>query len=134
MGALGEAAGKCVFDGIIKHKITEITDPAKFERFDFQLAEDPDVFIDFKNWSESSLFDGAAYEQKCSEKLDSVGGKRLFVVNMFSKSNRPYYVSKIDKRIIVFPRLITKNPRTGRYSTDDEMCQMICRSLERFLK
>ena len=134
MGALGEAAGKCIFDGIIKHKIAEITDPAKFERFDFQLAEDPDVFIDFKNWSESSLVDGAEYERKCSEKLDSVGGKRLFVVNMFSKSSRPPYVSEIDKRIIVFPRLITKNSRTGRYSTDDEMCQMICRSLERFLK
>ena len=134
MGALGEATGKCIFDGIIKHKITEITDPAKFERFDFQLAEDPDVFIDFKNWSESSQVDGTAYERKCSEKLDSVGGKRLFVVNMFSNSNHPPYVSEIDKRIIVFPRLITRNPRTGRYSTDDEMCQMICRSLERFLK
>ncbi|MCQ2799933.1 MAG: hypothetical protein MJ228_04150 [Bacilli bacterium] len=134
MGALGEAAGKCIFDGKIKRRIAEITDPAKFERFDFQLVENPDVFIDFKNWNRSSQVDGQSYETKCSEKLDSVGGKHLLVVNMFSNPDDKPYVSKVDKRIIVIPRLVLRNPRTGAYSTDNNMCAKIDDVLGRFLK
>lgn len=134
MGALGEAAGKCVFDGIIKHKIVEITDPTKFEKFDFQLEADRDIYIDFKNWNRLTLVNGEEHEKKCSEKLDSIDGKRLFVINMFSGAKDRPYVSKFDKRIIVIPRLVSKNPRTGVYSTDNEMCGLIDTALGRILK
>lgn len=133
MGALGEAAGKCVFDGIIKHKIIGITDPRKFEKFDFQLKEDPNVYIDFKNWNPSTRVDGNNYEKKCSEKLDSIGGKFLFVVNMFSDLKNMPYCSKIDPRIVVVPRLVAKG-KSGLYSTDDKMCETIDRIVGKVLR
>ena len=45
-GALGEVAGKAILEanGI---KLSEITDVTKFEKFDFCLMDNKDVYIDF---------------------------------------------------------------------------------------
>ena len=80
-GALGEVAGRAILEdkGI---KLEEITDVTKFEKFDFCLAKDGDVYIDFKNWSENDQVDREDYRKKCLSKLEKIGGKRVFIINV----------------------------------------------------
>lgn len=84
-GALGEVVGKFILEsnGI---KLQEITDTSKFEKFDYCLANKPDVYIDFKNWSENDAVERIKYFDKCQSKLDKIGGKKLYVINMLASS------------------------------------------------
>jgi hypothetical protein len=80
-GALGEVAGRAILEdkGI---KLEEITDATKFEKFDFCLAKDGDIYIDFKNWSENDQVDREDYRKKCLSKLEKIGGKMVFIINV----------------------------------------------------
>lgn len=80
-GALGEVAGRAILEdkGI---KLEEITDVTKFEKFDFCLANDRDIYIDFKNWSENDQVDREDYRKKCLSKLEKIGGKKVFIINV----------------------------------------------------
>ena len=80
-GALGEEAGKFLLNQI-GIKLEPITDSSKYEKFDFQLANSEDVYVDFKNWSENSSEERKTYLDKCERKLQLVGGKNVFVINM----------------------------------------------------
>ena len=60
----------------------EITDATKFEKFDFCLAKDGDIYIDFKNWSENDQVDREDYRKKCLSKLEKIGGKMVFIINV----------------------------------------------------
>ena len=82
-GALGEVAGRIILESR-RVKLQEITDPTKFEKFDFCLANNPDIYIDFKNWSENDYVERAAYFEKCKKKLELVGGKKVYVINMYA--------------------------------------------------
>ena len=61
-GALGEVAGKAILEhnGI---RLKEICDTTKFEKFDFCLADDEGIYIDFKNWSENDKVDREEYRK-----------------------------------------------------------------------
>lgn len=80
-GALGEVAGRAILEskGI---KLLEIMDVTKFEKFDFCLADDQDVYIDFKNWSEMNAEERNEYRKKCLNKLEKIGGKKVFMINV----------------------------------------------------
>lgn len=80
-GALGEVAGRAILEanGV---KLSEIDDATKFEKFDFCLASDKNVYIDFKNWSEYSREYRDMYRSKCLEKLKKIEGKRVFIINV----------------------------------------------------
>lgn len=80
-GALGEVAGRAILEanGI---KLEEITDATKFEKFDFCLADNRDVYIDFKNWSENDKVNRDEYREKCLNKLDKINGRRVFIINI----------------------------------------------------
>lgn len=96
-GALGEVAGKAILQSL-GIKLTEITDATKFEKFDFCLEADKDIYIDFKNWSEYDRVPMEEYRKKCIEKLDKIQGKRVFVVNLVSSE---FIVHKsFDSRIV----------------------------------
>lgn len=84
-GALGEVAGRAILEeyGI---SLEEITDATKFEKFDFCLADNNDVYIDFKNWSESDKVDRDEYRKKCLTKLDKIQGKKVFIINVAADS------------------------------------------------
>ncbi len=82
-GALGEEAGKAILEswGI---QLAEIEDPTKFEKFDFCLKNNEDIYIDFKNWSDRERVDAAETKEKIIEKLNKVGGKKAFIINMIA--------------------------------------------------
>ena len=84
-GALGEIAGKVILEsrGV---KLQEITDPTKFEKFDFCLANNSDIYVDLKNWSENDYVEREEYFDKCKRKLELIGGKKVYVINMYASS------------------------------------------------
>lgn len=82
-GAIGEQAGRAILEshGV---KLQEITDPSKFEKFDFCLVKDNNVYFDFKNWSENDRESRDPYKLKSFNKLDLVNGKKAFIINVLS--------------------------------------------------
>ncbi len=84
-GALGEIAGRAILEakGI---KLSEITDLTKFEKFDFCLENNKDIYIDFKNWSEQDKVNRDEYREKCLKKLDKIKGKKVFIINISSNN------------------------------------------------
>ena len=89
-GAVGEIAGRAILEdkGI---QLAEITDTTKFEKFDYCLANNKDVYIDFKNWSEYSQEKRDEYRQKCLSKLEKIGGRRIFIINVVADD---FYIHK----------------------------------------
>ena len=79
-GALGEVAGRAILEshGI---KLSEIIDNSKFEKFDFCLTENPNIYIDFKNWSETDKVNKKEYKEKCLDKLNKINGEKVFIIN-----------------------------------------------------
>lgn len=84
-GALGEVAGSAILEsyGI---NLVDIDDLSKFEKFDFCLASDPEIYFDFKNWSDKDEVDRDEYKEKCIRKLEKIGGKKVFVINVASNN------------------------------------------------
>lgn len=82
-GTLGETVGQFMLNewGWV---LDEITDPLKFEKFDFCLKVAPNIYIDFKNWSDKA--NSEDYRKnliaKSREKLTSINGKKVFIINM----------------------------------------------------
>lgn len=89
-GAVGEVAGRAILEdkGI---QLAEITDTTKFEKFDYCLANNKDVYIDFKNWSEYSQEKRDEYRQKCLSKLEKIGGRKVFIINVVADD---FYIHK----------------------------------------
>ena len=83
-GALGEATGKAILSkyGI---QLEAIKDESKYEKFDFCLKENNDVYIDFKNWSEDDRVNATDYVEKSYKKLQCIKGCKAFIINIFSK-------------------------------------------------
>jgi hypothetical protein len=84
-GALGEEAGKIILENL-GIKLKEIEDEFKFEKFDYQCADNENVYIDFKNWSENDEVNKNDYVIKCKNKLDKINGKAAFIINIVSSN------------------------------------------------
>ena len=80
-GALGEEVGKFLLSQIGVF-LQPISDVRKYEKFDFQLVNNEDIYVDFKNWSENDQENRKSYLEKCERKLQVIGGKKVFVINM----------------------------------------------------
>lgn len=113
-GALGEQVGFAILNHF-KIKLCEIDDPDKFEKFDFCLEEDKDIYIDFKFWEETFSKNQEQEREKILKKLESIQGKKIFVVNIFSKPNwKPHDTGKIYE----CPRLL-KELQDGNFEIDE---------------
>lgn len=110
-GALGEAAGSFILRQELGLSLREIEDPSRFETFDFQLGED--VYFDFKHWKAGTRMEEAAMRTKMLEKLESVGGRRAFIVNLISDGvSEPS--SAGNGRLIEIPGLLLPDGRVNR--------------------
>lgn len=102
-GALGEVAGKFILEKELGLILQEIEDPEKFESFDF--VTDGDVFFDFKHWKWNMQVEESPMRAKVLKKLDAVGGKKAFIVNLFSDGvSRPSCSN--DERLIEVPGIL----------------------------
>ena len=50
------------------------------------MASDPEIYFDFKNWSDKDEVDRDEYKEKCIKKLEKIGGKKVFVINVASNN------------------------------------------------
>ena len=124
-GALGEAAGRCLFDNKIGKKIVPITDPRKFEKFDFQFESDKDCYIDFKLWSETFCVNDEKYQDKVLNKLEEVKGKAAFVINILDRSKHKAYPFERDGcRVYVIPGLLKVMSNGFIVTNDDDIAQL----------
>lgn len=98
-GMLGEEVGKCIFE-YNKIKLLEIEDEDKFEKFDFQLKTDKDIYIDFKNWSTSTEFNESQEVEKVNNKLRKIKGKKAIIANLYSEANA-FYIHSYNNVITI---------------------------------
>ena len=102
-GALGEVTGKFILEKELGLTLQEIEDPEKFESFDF--GADGDLFFDFKHWKWNMQVKERPMREKVLKKLDAVGGKRAFIVNLFSDGMSSPSCSN-DGRLIEVPGIL----------------------------
>lgn len=102
-GALGEVAGKFILEKELGLKLQDIEDPENFESFDF--VADGNVFFDFKHWKWNMQVEESPMRAKVLKKLDAVGGKRAFIVNLFSDGVSSSSCSN-DGRLIEVPGIL----------------------------
>ncbi len=80
-GALGEEAGRVLLNSL-GVKVQPITDLKKYEKFDFELVDNNNIFVDFKNWSETDIVEKKQIIEHSAEKLKLINGKKAFIVNL----------------------------------------------------
>lgn len=114
-GALGEVSGRFILQRELGVDLSEIEDPACFELFDFVLGDD--VYIDFKHWKPGTQMDEATVRSKMLSKLDSIGGSRVFVINLISDGiSEPSCTN--DERLIEIPGLLLSNGKINQKALD----------------
>lgn len=105
-GALGEVAGRYILECERGIKLNEIEDPSRFEFFDYEMK--PDVYVDFKNWKFTYSQDRQKTLEEISRKMDAIGAKRAYIINVVSDQEYRSTVT-VDGRIIEIPGLIDSN-------------------------
>lgn len=103
--AIGEVIGKFILNKF-DIEVSEISNPAIFEKFDFKLSEK--VYIDFKNWSNNFVLDKDSQIRKNYNKVASIGAKTVFIVNIAQQGfNEIHTYTDIIKglKIITIPWL-----------------------------
>ena len=105
-GALGEMAGRFLLWSYLGLNLTEIEDPEVFELFDYKI-ENTDVFIDFKNWHESTRFGNEEMLKKIKAKADTCNAKCIIVINVVSEQFvEPIRTNYGDISVVQIPSLI----------------------------
>lgn len=110
-GALGEVAGAYILKKELGLELREIEDPASFERFDFVTSDG--LWFDFKHWKSSTRQDEDAMRRKTLDKLDAVGGRRAFLINLIAE---PAFLPSCteDERLVEIPGLLLPYGRVNR--------------------
>lgn len=123
-GTIGEEVGKAIFEKKLGVDLLEITDLSKFEKFDFCLKKNKDIYIDFKHWARSNKNDNEELE-KISMKKKKIGAKAVFVINVMS-SSEDYKIYKYsdDPDIIVIPWLLVNKFIRGP-QFDEKRCNIV---------
>lgn len=116
-GTVGEEAGRFILQSETGWHLSDITDPQKFERADFMIDGKPDEYVDFKHYSAATIRDGSEELSHALEKLESMGGKRLYIMNIIKAGGdmverpKPFF----GKRIIVFQWMINEEGVPNKY-------------------
>ena len=111
MGALGEAAGRALFDRWIPYSLEPIRDLEHYEYFDYKFRGLP-VYVDFKNWNTSLLENLNEFTRKVSGKISSMGeenGRLVFIANILAPSadrNISEIIPTNNGRIVLVPSLL----------------------------
>lgn len=112
-GALGEVAGRFVLESM-GVRLSEITDPTKFEAFDYTVADDSDVYIDFKHYRMPHIDDierneyNESQEDKIRLKMQIVGAKKVFIISILAPDEENIS-AHTNGNIVYIPYLINKD-------------------------
>ena len=117
-GRYGEIVGKYLVEKYGGVELEKITDPKKYEKFDFHISNYA-VVIDFKNWSEATRFDNDKYTEKMIGKAKDCGAKLVLAINLISNDNyKPYEKVIDDIHIKEIPNIIIRNGETYSINYD----------------
>ncbi len=108
-GALGEVAGSFILKKELGIVLKPIVEPEYYEVFDYEMA--PGVYVDFKHWKYTYKQDRRTTEEEISYKLNKIGAKRVYIINIVGDPSFETAVPK-DKRIIQIPCLLDTNGNT----------------------
>lgn len=114
-GALGEMAGRFILQQELGLTLAEITEPDRFEVFDFTLGNG--IYLDFKHWKSGTSFPEQATRQKMLDKLTSLGGQCALVLNLFADEPSAGG-STADGRLVEIPGLLLPDGQLNRESID----------------
>ena len=110
-GALGEVAGKFIFSKELGIQLAEISEPEKFEFFDYEIAEG--VYVDFKHWKYGYPDERAKKLQEIKNKMDAIKARKVFVVNIVADEQWGIQGTR-EGGIIEIPRLIDNEGRIDK--------------------
>ncbi len=85
-GALGEVAGLFLFSHYNGYDLEQTNNPELFELFDYKL-KDKAVYVDFKNWGDSTDFENASMLEKIASKAKKCECHRIIIANVISKKD-----------------------------------------------
>ena len=129
LGALGEEIGKCVLKWLVHRDLVPIENPKDFEKFDFQLAEDKDIYFDFKYWISYRPLEKEQLN-KFAKKLAEVHGKAAFIINIFVDSRNKYQCYKAESsNLYMIPDLYTI--QNGKAILDDTKLEFLKESISK---
>ena len=103
-GAIGEAAGRFILQKTMGLTLQPITDPERFEFFDYILKQD--VYIDFKHWKFTYMTDRQKIQQEIIRKMDAIGAKKVYIINLLVGQSVLEGRKSVDDRIVEIPGLI----------------------------
>jgi hypothetical protein len=104
-GALGEVAGKYIFDNYVGIELSEMPDEL-FELFDYDAGNG--VYIDFKHWGGSITERADDIKKKIIDKLEKCNGRRAIIINILSHSDHAhdiYVTAEYGDKIVEIPHL-----------------------------
>ncbi len=105
-GALGEVAGRYLFQYVLELDMQEISDPELFELFDYKLSEYP-IYIDFKNWHEGTVVNNEEMLDKIANKAMKCGCKCVIIANIVSENEwKIQRTERNDITIVKIPSLL----------------------------
>lgn len=105
-GALGEVVGKLLLETFVDVELEEIHEIEYYELFDFKVKELP-VYVDFKNWHETTTFDDDEMIRKIIGKAKACGCKCAVIVNIMTQQEyRIVHRQMEDITVIEIPSLL----------------------------
>lgn len=116
-GTVGEEAGRFILQSETGWHLSDITDPQKFENADFVIDDKPDEYVDFKHYSAATIREGSEELKNALDKLESLGGKRMYIMNLIKAGGdmverpKPFF----GNRIIVFQWMINEDGMANQY-------------------
>lgn len=108
-GVIGEVAGKFTLEKYHLLKLEEIEDPSQFELFDYKI-KDTSIYVDFKNWHNSTDFNNQKMCEKIERKAKECGCKCVFIINLFDQSNSMPRTKTLKDgiKLVIIPSLFNK--------------------------
>lgn len=109
-GALGEVSGRWLLWDALNCNMEEISDSKIFELFDFKI-QNSSIYVDLKNWHESTSFSNHEMIQKIKTKADEIPDcKCVLIINVLADNE--WDIHKIKENgieIIEIPSLLINN-------------------------
>lgn len=106
LGALGEVVGKFILEDRLGWDLEDLSDYTTYEFFDYKLG---DLYFDFKYWDKFRI-DNDYYTGKVEGKLNKIGGKKCFTINILKRTDAKPKIN-ISENVIQIPYLF--DPETS---------------------
>ena len=129
-GALGEAAGWFWFSHVLGIQLEELNSPEEFELFDYKISGKP-VYVDFKNWSESTAMSWEETIRKIELKAQQCGCRCAVIANILTYEN--YQIQKFTQNgidFLILPSLL--NDKNQAISINQDALETVRRYIHEY--